>query len=348
MRVLRSLSMGTVSLLMPASWAKELRLIAWVVSGEWWCFVAMTWRSVLHFEMPGPRSTCSSCWREARMPEQDRRVVCDRYPRSQRGRVAAGPFGSCRPSRESAQKSTSPLPRFGDSRMLCWNDWRQCPRLPTRSSSDGVGPTTGGAVKWQPWSCWLSIQTGGSDIWPDEIDPAAAVAHGLRVLLSVPPESPDLPIIRQMLQDAVYPQVRDYCFWFDLPAEDVAGYLLMRAFAQDLKLQNPVVQLAGLHIFPLEMPLDKLEALSGKVIAAMRANTDAWRLVEKRAEDFITPTRSEKLAALLPVDATGKTLRAPDFAGDVVPVPAPAPLAFFAKPSESSLGWTAELAPIRC
>ena len=65
--------------------------------------------------------------------------------------------------------------------------------------------------------------------------------------------------------------------------------------------------------------------------------------MEKRAEEFITPTRSEKLAALLPADATGKTIE----------LASPAMLflylrqrllAFFAKPSESNLGWTAELA----
>src|ERR1035441_7144028 len=53
------------------------------------------------------------------------------------------------------------------------------------------------------------------EIWPDETKPAAAVAHGLRVLLSVPPESPDLPIIRDMLQDAVRQEVREHCFWFE-------------------------------------------------------------------------------------------------------------------------------------
>jgi hypothetical protein len=50
-----------------------------------------------------------------------------------------------------------------------------------------------------------------SNIWPDETDPAAAVAHGLQVLLSVPQDSPDLPVIRELLQDAVYPQIREYC-----------------------------------------------------------------------------------------------------------------------------------------
>jgi hypothetical protein len=183
-----------------------------------------------------------------------------------------------------------------------------------------------------------------SDIWPDEIDPGVAVAHGLRVLLSVPPDSPDVPIVREMLQDAVYPQVKEHCFWFELPPEQVAGYLLIRAFVDDLKLQNPALQLAGLQVFPLELPLDKLEALSGKVIASMRPNAKTWRLVERRAEEFITPKRSEKLAALLPADATAKTIGT---------LTSPAMLflylrqclrAFFADSKDGSLGWTAALA----
>lgn len=183
-----------------------------------------------------------------------------------------------------------------------------------------------------------------SDIWPDEIDPAMAIAHGLRVLLSVPEESPDLPIIRQLLQDAVYPQVREHCFWFDLPPEEVGGYLLIRAFAQDLALQNPVVQLAGLHVFPLEMPLDRLEILSVKVIAAMRTNIKAWRLVEKRAEEFITPVRSERLAHLIPPETTGKTIRALASAPILFLYLRQCLLAFFAKPAASKLDWTADLA----
>ena len=182
-----------------------------------------------------------------------------------------------------------------------------------------------------------------SDIWPDEIDAGLAVAHGLRVLFSVPPDSPDLPIIRQMLKDAVYPQVRDECFWFDLPVADAAGYLLMRAFAEDFKLQNPVVQLGGLHMFALEMPLDRLEGMSGRVVAAMRADATAWRLVERRAEDFITPARSQKLAALIPVDVSGKTIRALASPAMLFLYLRQRLLSFFANPSESSLGWTVEL-----
>lgn len=182
-----------------------------------------------------------------------------------------------------------------------------------------------------------------SDIWPDETDPETAVAHGLRVLLSVPAESSDLPIIRQMLHDAVYPQIKEHCFWFDLPPDGVAGYLLIRAFAQDLKLQNPAVQLAGLQVFPLEMPMDRLEALSGKIIVGMKANTKAWQLVEKRAEEFITPKRSEKLAALLPADATGNTIGALASPAILFLYLRQCLLGFFANPDGNSLAWTAEL-----
>ncbi len=182
-----------------------------------------------------------------------------------------------------------------------------------------------------------------SDIWPDEIDPAMAVAHGLQVILSMPAESPDLPIIQQLLQDAVYPQVREQCFWFDLPAEELAGYLLIRALAYDLKLQNPGVQLDGLHVFPLEMPLDRLEPLSARVIAAMKAHINAWRQVENRAEEFITRKRSEKLSALLPADASGKTIGALASPALLFLYLRQCLLAFFAKPAASSLAWTSEL-----
>ncbi len=151
---------------------------------------------------------------------------------------------------------------------------------------------------------------GLADIWPNETDSPAAVAHGLRVLLSVPAESADLPIIRQVLQEAIRPQVKDHCRWFDLPVEQVAAYLLIRAFAQDAKLQNPAIQLAGLQVFPLEMPLNELEVVAPQVIACLKANGKAWASVEQRAETFLTPKRSEKLAGILPPQVNAQTVGA--------------------------------------
>ena len=181
-----------------------------------------------------------------------------------------------------------------------------------------------------------------SDIWPDELDPASAVAHGLRVLLSVPAESTDLPIIREMLQDAVRPQVKGQLFWFDIPVEQAAAYLLIRAFAQDRKLQNPTLQLAGLQIFPLEMPLDALEGVACAVIACLKAEYNAWPIVQQRAETFITPSRSAKIASLLPSEVTSKTvaeLHAPVF---LFPHLRQGLLHFFASPM-AGLSWAEAL-----
>ena len=72
----------------------------------------------------------------------------------------------------------------------------------------------------------------------------------------------------------------------------------------------------------------------------MRADATAWRLVERRAEDFITPTRSQKLAALIPVDVSGKTIRALASPTILFLYLRQRLLAFFAKPvrKQSRLG----------
>ncbi len=138
-----------------------------------------------------------------------------------------------------------------------------------------------------------------TDIWPDELDPAAAIAHALRVLWSVPSNSPDLPIVRELLHEAARPQVKDHLFWINQSVEEIAAYLLIRKFAADAKLQNPVVQLNGLQVFPIELPLEKLEPLARKVIAQLQADPVAWRALEKHAEEFITPRCSEKLGSVI-------------------------------------------------
>ena len=138
-----------------------------------------------------------------------------------------------------------------------------------------------------------------NEIWPDELEPGAAIAHALRILLSVPAESSDLPIIKVILTEAVRQQVKPHLFWLDQPVDQLAAYVLIRKFAADTKLQNPVVQLQGLYVFLLEFPLDKLEPLAGPVIASLQAHSNAWRLVERRAEEFITPGRAAKLASLI-------------------------------------------------
>ena len=182
-----------------------------------------------------------------------------------------------------------------------------------------------------------------SNLWPDETDPAAAIAHALRVLLSVSSDSPDLPILRQMLPEAIRPQVNEYLFWLDQPAEQTAAYLLIRRFADDLKLQNPVVQLKGLQLFPLEFPLDKLEPLARQVVALAQTDVKTWRLIEKRAEEFLTPQRAETLGSLTSHAAHQTDLAALSSPALLLPQLQKRLLDFFAKPKTADLAWANDL-----
>ena len=182
-----------------------------------------------------------------------------------------------------------------------------------------------------------------SNLWPDETDPAAAIAHAVRVLLSVSADSPDLPILRQMLPEAIRPQVNEYLFWLDQPAEQTAAYLLIRRFADDLKLQNPVVQLKGLQLFPLDFPLDKLEPLARQVVALAQADVKMWRLIEKRAEEFLTPQRAETLGSLTSHAAHQTDLAALSSPALLLPQLQKRLLDFFAKPKTADLAWANDL-----
>ncbi len=182
-----------------------------------------------------------------------------------------------------------------------------------------------------------------ADIWPDEHDPAPAIAHALRILLSVPPDSPDLSVIRQLLTVEVRLQVKPHLsFWLEQAVELTAAYLLIRKFANDAKLQNPVVQLNGLHVFPVELALDKLEPLARDVIAKLQANPQVWRTIERRAEEFITPRCSEKLASLIdhhPHESGLAVLSSPAL---LLPYVQGRLLEFFNGRDRAKLAWVAE------
>ena len=182
-----------------------------------------------------------------------------------------------------------------------------------------------------------------NEIWPDELEPGAAIAHALRILLSVPAESPDLPIIREMLPEAIRPQIKPHLFWLDQPVDQLAAFLLIRKFAADTKLQNPLVQIKGLHVFPLEFPLDSLDPLSEKVAAAAQAHPNGWRLIERRAEDFITPGRAGKLASLITGGGGGTAITALSSPALLLPFLEVQLTASLANPSSEAFAWVESL-----
>jgi hypothetical protein len=179
-----------------------------------------------------------------------------------------------------------------------------------------------------------------SELWPNETDPSEFLAHAMRVLMA-----------EQQLQDreAARPQVREHLYWLDMAPEELAAYLVLRLFARQAKLQNPSTQLAGLHIFPTEMPLARMEPLALAVASRLENDATAWTAIECLAEAFLTPRRLAKVFGLVPDIAT-LAADSPILKGAGV---SPAILfhqirtlllAFFEQPTTERLSWVTGLA----
>jgi hypothetical protein len=182
------------------------------------------------------------------------------------------------------------------------------------------------------------------DFWPDETDPAEFLVHGLRVILGSAQMGVEPEIVREMIQEAARPQVREHLFWLDVPAEELAAYLVLRLAADQLKLQNPANQLAGLHLFSLETPLPKMEGLGLRVARTIAADEKLWPKVQAKADVFVTPARLERVAQLLPTAGNTPAVRA-----DLPPMLLfhqlrQAMLGFLKTPAPAGLAWAKPLA----
>lgn len=181
-----------------------------------------------------------------------------------------------------------------------------------------------------------------SDLWPDETELSEFLAHALRILLAERSLSDDRSILLEMIHEAARPQVQEQLFWLDSPPEELAAYLVLRAFAQKAGLQNPSTQLAGLHVFPIEMPLAKMEPLALAVTTRLQSDPKAWAAVESLADRFLTARRLSKVFDLLPPNQPllkGASVSPAILFHQV----RTALLAFFEQPSLDRLNWATGL-----
>jgi hypothetical protein len=187
-----------------------------------------------------------------------------------------------------------------------------------------------------------------ADIWPDETSPDQFIAHAIRLMVAIPQLRPHREIVLQLIHEAARPQVCDHLDWLEVAPEELAGYLVLRQFATQAKLQNPATQLAGLHIFSPETPLAKMESIVSRVIAALQANGKTWAAVEQVSESFLTPKRMQSVLDLIPPITGGGTdassllsqrsaVILSEQLGQVLQ-------SFFASPSADQLAWTSALA----
>src|SRR5206468_9926257 len=81
------------------------------------------------------------------------------------------------------------------------------------------------------------------------------------------------------------------------PPDELAGYLVLRAFAGQQKLQNPTAQLAGTGLLPAERDWSQFEPLAPELIRQLEASGD-WPAVEEVGSAYLTPKRVDKMLAL--------------------------------------------------
>ena len=184
------------------------------------------------------------------------------------------------------------------------------------------------------------------DIWTDETDPTQFLAHVVRLLVGTPQLVSHREVILQIIREAARDQVAHLLFWAEAESDHLAGYLVLRRLAGQLNLQNPSNQLAGLQIFPADLPLAEMEKLAPGVIALLLKD-GTWTAVEQRAESFLTPARAAKVVTLLP-PMTGTVKDAALLLAQTVPAILRQHLSsaletFFKKPSAQALAWVPTL-----
>lgn len=188
-----------------------------------------------------------------------------------------------------------------------------------------------------------------SELWPDETDPSEFLAHAARVLMAEQQLQDHRSVVLEMVREAARPQVREHLYWLDTTPEELAAYLVLRLFAREAKLQNPSTQLAGLHIFPTEMPLARMELVAPAVALKLASDPHSWTAIESLAEIFLTSRRLARVFGLVPDIATMAADSAILKGAGVSPAilfhqVRRLLLAFFAQPTIERLSWVNGLA----
>jgi hypothetical protein len=190
------------------------------------------------------------------------------------------------------------------------------------------------------------------DIWPDETRTDAFVEHGLRLLLGTPTLAADRPVVIEILREAAQPQVRDGLGWFGFPPAELAAYIVLRLVAEQYGLQNPTTQLMGLHLFPPEMSINKLELVAMRVITRLRSQAEVWRRIEDLSAGFLTSRRMDRIFdGLLPGQSRSQCMAYIQRSDGVALIAQRHVLhilkEFFSQPIPASMEWVDQLSDVR-
>jgi hypothetical protein len=150
-----------------------------------------------------------------------------------------------------------------------------------------------------------------ADLWCDHQNPAEFTAHAVGLLCHPDVTAADLPAVAEVIwESARLSRTAEACRWLDVPPEtleafraEVAAYLV----ARELLSARPVAHLDTLlkaKLLPSTFDPEEVGPTAPAVLAALK-ESGRWEQVQARAPEFLTPTRMEKVAALLQDDPEG-------------------------------------------
>jgi hypothetical protein len=142
------------------------------------------------------------------------------------------------------------------------------------------------------------------DLSPELDTPAEAAAHVVRLRVARPELKAVASTVRDYLQASLasIPTHAQLLHWTEPQAEELAAFLVLRAFAAQHQLQNPTAQLTGLGLLPTDCTWPDFEPLTREVLDLLRQQ-GVWPQIEAAAGNYLTPKRVEKLLTL-----TGQSL----------------------------------------
>ena len=137
------------------------------------------------------------------------------------------------------------------------------------------------------------------DLWPDFDSPAAFAAHAVRLLVTRPELRSLQPVVRDFLRASVsaLPGLGNHLHWCEPEPEELAAFLVLRAFATQHQLQNPTVQLAGAGLLAVDHEWTLFEGVARLATDLLRQQ-GVWPEVEAAAGSYLNAKRVEKLLAL--------------------------------------------------
>jgi hypothetical protein len=170
------------------------------------------------------------------------------------------------------------------------------------------------------------------------------LAHICRLVMHPAFKVADYSLVWATIRESLHVRVADAEPWLAMEPSDLAGYLVLRDFAESQGLQNPAVQIMGK--FPLRVDAEAMEPYALAVIGMLRRDPQVWDQVNRHAAVFLKDQPPGKILDLLGpepqtlVKAALDERTSPVLMRDIL---TRVLRGFFANPSPDALAWTENL-----